>query len=167
MAIGRLLYVPPQAGERWYLRLLLSNFPGATSFADLRTIHGVTHNTFREACVAAGLLEDDRHWILCFEEASLWQTGRHLRDLFILCLLHGDISQPITLWERFRYIICDDLPRRMPANHGVTPELSDPWVDYGLYLITRAIEDAGHCASDYGLPAHQYTWYQSDGNQLI
>ncbi|KAJ6439008.1 hypothetical protein O9K51_08411 [Purpureocillium lavendulum] len=166
-AIGRLLYVPPQAGERWYLRLLLSTFPGATSFTDLRTIDGTLHATFREACVAAGLLEDDRHWIVCFEEASLWQTGRRLRDLFILCLLHGDVSQPAAMWEQFRNDLCDDLPRRMPADHDAPAELSEPWIDYGLYLITAAIEDSGRHASDFGLPTYQHAWQQSDENRLI
>ena len=49
----------PLAGERYYLRLLLTVVPGAKSFEGLRTIAGIEYPTFREACRALGLLEDD------------------------------------------------------------------------------------------------------------
>ncbi|KAK1382976.1 hypothetical protein POM88_020711 [Heracleum sosnowskyi] len=44
--IGRLLYTHHSAGELWYLRLLLSNIRGPTSFEALKTINGVQYRTF-------------------------------------------------------------------------------------------------------------------------
>ncbi|KAK1382969.1 hypothetical protein POM88_020704 [Heracleum sosnowskyi] len=44
--IGRLLYTHHSAGELWYLRLLLSNIRGPTSFEALQTINGVQYRTF-------------------------------------------------------------------------------------------------------------------------
>jgi hypothetical protein len=59
-ALGRMYFVAPNAGERFYLRTLLSVVKGPTSFDDLRTYgRSDPWPTFREACIARGLLEDD------------------------------------------------------------------------------------------------------------
>ena len=52
-------YCNPFAGERYYLRLLLTVIRGAQSFQHLRTVDGILHPTFQATCVARGLLEDD------------------------------------------------------------------------------------------------------------
>jgi hypothetical protein len=36
---------------------------GSKSFEDLRTVNGQVHPTFKAACLALGLLEDDNQWI--------------------------------------------------------------------------------------------------------
>jgi hypothetical protein len=74
--VGRMYYVPPIQIERFHLRLLLLHVPGATCFADLRTTHRgtpdeVVHPTFKAACIARGLLEDDDEWDRCLSEGVL------------------------------------------------------------------------------------------------
>ena len=59
--IGRLWYASPNSGERFYLRLLLCTVPGATSYEHLRTVNNVLYPSFKDACTALGLLEDDRY----------------------------------------------------------------------------------------------------------
>lgn len=54
--IGRLIYIHPIAGELFYLRMLLNVVRGATSFEDIRTVNGVTYDTYKEACLKYGLL---------------------------------------------------------------------------------------------------------------
>src|SRR5437667_7085057 len=83
VAIGRVYFVPPIAGERYYLRLLLTIVPSATSFENLRTIEGELCPTFKAACIRLGLVENDHEHELCLEEASGWQTGSQLRHLFV------------------------------------------------------------------------------------
>ena len=90
-------YCSPIAGERFYLRLLLTSVPGPTSFEDLRTIAGIVYPTFQAACVALGLLEDDREWIDCLTEAAVFAVGAQLRSLFVTALLYGPITEPVTL----------------------------------------------------------------------
>jgi hypothetical protein len=51
-AIGRMYFVGPMAGERFYLRTLLSVVKGARGFADLKYYDGVQYDTFHAACVA-------------------------------------------------------------------------------------------------------------------
>ncbi|XP_057745614.1 uncharacterized protein LOC130963528 [Arachis stenosperma] len=58
--IGRMYYVPPTAGEKYYLRMLLNIVRGSCSYEQIRTIDGIVYDTFKDACYALGLLEDDK-----------------------------------------------------------------------------------------------------------
>ena len=58
-AIDRMYFASPSSGERFYLRTLLTVTQGGTSYAHLRTVDGVQHNTFKEACSTLRLLEGD------------------------------------------------------------------------------------------------------------
>jgi hypothetical protein len=98
-AIGRMHFASPNQGERFYLRLLLTVVSGAQSFADLRTVDGHIWPTFKEACLAKGLLEDDREWNQCLVEAREMQTGTALRSLFAVILLSCVPSSPEVLWD--------------------------------------------------------------------
>ncbi|XP_039291456.1 uncharacterized protein LOC120353047 [Nilaparvata lugens] len=60
--IGRLYTVHPNQDECFYLRMLLVNVPGPTSFQQLKIVDGVTHATFRATCQALNLLENDQQW---------------------------------------------------------------------------------------------------------
>jgi hypothetical protein len=60
--IGRLYYVHPSVGERYFLRMLLLVVRGAQSYEDVRRYNGVLYPTFKLACGARGLLGDDREW---------------------------------------------------------------------------------------------------------
>eukprot|EP00775_Hariotina_reticulata_P000896 gene896-1219_t len=44
--VGRMYFVQPTAGERYYLRMLLCHVPGAKGFEHLRTVNDVEHTTF-------------------------------------------------------------------------------------------------------------------------
>ena len=77
-AIGRMYFVSPNAGERFFLRTLLTVVKGPTSFKSLCTYNNRTYMTFQEACLARGLLEDDSEWKQCLQEASEMQVGYRL-----------------------------------------------------------------------------------------
>ena len=81
-AIGRVSTCSPMAGERYYLRLLLTSVRGPTGFEDLRTVNGVLKSLFREACKDLGLLEDDNEWNNCFDKAKVFSLGTVLCRLF-------------------------------------------------------------------------------------
>lgn len=69
-AIGRIYYAHPTSGERYYLRMLLNTVKGCRSYAEIRTVDGVVHPTFKAACQARGFLDDDNEWIECINEAA-------------------------------------------------------------------------------------------------
>jgi len=108
-ALGRMYYVGLAAGERFYLRTLLTVVKGPKSFQDLRTFRGTTYPTFHDACMARGLLENDGEWQQCLEEASAMQTGHQLHQLFATILNFCSPTNPAMLWANFRQHICDDL----------------------------------------------------------
>jgi hypothetical protein len=61
-AIGRMYYAHPTSSEHYYLQMLLNCVKGATSYKHLWTVDGTEHDTFKDACIAMGLLEDDNEW---------------------------------------------------------------------------------------------------------
>jgi hypothetical protein len=73
-------FVPPNGGERFYLRMLLTHVRSATSYDDLRSFEGITYETFKLACIARGLLDSDEQWDRSVQEAAGCQTSSQLRD---------------------------------------------------------------------------------------
>ena len=66
--LGRMVSIHPNAGELFYLRLLLKHKGGVTSFEDLLTVDNHQYKTPKEACIAMELLQDDAQWIACMNE---------------------------------------------------------------------------------------------------
>lgn len=64
------------------MRMLLNVARSATSFQDIRTMDGVVYSTYKEACYHHGLLESDNEWHAALDDASVYQTGQQLRELF-------------------------------------------------------------------------------------
>ncbi len=113
-ANGRMFSVSPKDTERFYLRVLLAHVPGATSFEFLRTVDGVLHSTFQDACRARGLCFNDAEWVSCLQEAVLSQTPKQLRRLFVLLLAHSLPADPDALWTRFHPHFCEDFVHHAP-----------------------------------------------------
>ncbi|XP_026459723.1 uncharacterized protein LOC113360429 [Papaver somniferum] len=115
-AIVRKYFVSPNAGELFYLRLLLTVVAGARSFEHLRTVNGVLHPTYKKACVELGLLERDAEFVYCLREAATVQVGSQMRKLFKIILADGNPAEPELLWREFKTHICDDLHHVIKKN---------------------------------------------------
>ncbi|XP_063993418.1 uncharacterized protein LOC135171058 [Diachasmimorpha longicaudata] len=100
--LGRLYTVHPNRRECFYLRLLLVNVPGPTSFKFLRTVNGRVFNTFQDACRELQLLEDNNHWDLTLPDAVLTSTPNNICQLFAIILTTCYPSQVQTLWEKYK-----------------------------------------------------------------
>lgn len=85
--VGCLVYATPAEGERYYLRLLLTNVRGPKTFADLLTVDGHKCATFKEASLMRGLLEHDDSINLCMDEGIQVQMPCALRRLFVTLLI--------------------------------------------------------------------------------
>jgi hypothetical protein len=168
-ALGRMYFVPPSANdERFYLRTLLTVVKGPTSFENLRTFGGLTYPTFREACLARGLLEDDGEWRQCLLEASAMQTGERLRDLFVTLLLFCSPAKPEQLWDEFREHICDDLGYRLRCSGHQDPQEHEIF-DYGLWLIEQKLmkTQRRHLKDFPDMPIPERDWEGVAENSLI
>ncbi|CAH9121125.1 unnamed protein product [Cuscuta epithymum] len=111
-SIGRLHFVPPGSGELYYLRTLLNYVTGPRSFIDIRTINDIIYPTFKDACYALGLLDDDKEYIDGVTEASRWGTAHFLRRLLVVLLLSSQLGRPEFVWEKTWKHLSDDIQYR-------------------------------------------------------
>ena len=44
---------------------------GATGFKELKVYDNAHHNSYRDACNAIGLLNDDGEWLQCLQDAAI------------------------------------------------------------------------------------------------
>jgi hypothetical protein len=107
-SIGRMYFVSPKAGEKYYLRLLLCHVAGATSFEDLRTHAGITYASNKEACIARGFLEDDKEWDRCLWEVKDTAMPFQLRSLFAIILEYNHPEKPGDLWAKYLPSMMED-----------------------------------------------------------
>jgi hypothetical protein len=171
-AFGRMHFVGPSGGERYYLRTLLTVVKGARSFEELRTYEGRSYPTFQEACIARGLLESDDEWERCLDEAAqIITSGAALRHLFIIILTHSNPQDPKALWERFKDNLCEGLlPHAADIlcldQCDVQPE--DVW-DLGLFEIEKMIHRHGKTFQEdfKTMPCPQKRWDNVCTNRLI
>ncbi|KAF7334120.1 ATP-dependent DNA helicase [Mycena venus] len=165
-ALGRMYFVSPSGGERFYLRTLLTMVKGPRSHEDLYHYQGVRCDTYRQVCLARGILQDDGEWRRCLDEAAEMQTGTRLRHLFVTILLFCNPSEPRALWEEFRVYICDDLAHRL-RRMGFEDPTDDDTFDYGLFLLQKLLSESGRSLKDFEMPDPQRDWTSAIDNPLI
>ena len=78
-AIGRMYSINPRQGDSYYVRLFLTEICGPTSFNALRNVDSA-ELSFREACLARGLLGNDQHLHLAMNEAGFSQSASNIRS---------------------------------------------------------------------------------------
>ena len=146
-SITRLEVISITAGELFFLRLILLNYPKC-SYADCLQFNNRTYRTYQESAVAAGIVRDNDEVYSCFEEAEHFQdmTPTELRTLFVISTLQGFPTLRILNENRFRELMYDDyLHNYSPPNHAAA------WNDL-LCDFSRRFESDGKNMKDYGLP---------------
>jgi len=98
--IGRLIWVPPTAGELFYLRRMLTVIKGPSYYEDIRTVNNIVYPTFRDAYEASGFLADDNEYIEAITEAKDLGSGPFLRKLFVTMLVCDSLNRPDQVWEK-------------------------------------------------------------------
>ncbi|GJZ88427.1 hypothetical protein Tco_0660209 [Tanacetum coccineum] len=120
--VARTLMLKIQLCERYYLRMLLNVVRRVEGFEELMTVNNRICPTFKQACFAYGLLNDNKEWTKAISEASLWLLRPQLQDIFITMLLFCDIRNYCLLeiqdlLHRYGRSLEDfkDLPRPDPS----------------------------------------------------
>lgn len=111
--IGRLYTVHPDQDKCFFVSMLLVNVSSSTSFQQLRIINGVTHGTFQIACQALNLLENDRHWDVCINDACNASHPNQSHALSAIVLTAYSPSSPSELWEEYKSHMAKDIFRRI------------------------------------------------------
>ena len=154
--VGRMRFVPPtaEAMETYYLRILLIAVVGPLSFEYLRKFNGVTYPSYKLACFARGLIEDDSEWTECLAEATLSAMPAQIRQLFTIILSSCCPVDPHQLWIDHRDAMAEDFARRRRQQSGdLTTDIQE--CDYNLTLNDikdRLQEYPMSEMSDYGMP---------------
>jgi len=185
--IGRMYFIGPSGGERFYLCMLLTVVKGPTSFEDLRTHEGVVHPTFKSACIALGLLDSDEQWDRSLTEAQSWQGGSQLCQLFVCILLHCHPTDPLQLWVNRPEHLSDDCHHRLQNEISNHPSItragttSSPWA-HTMLMSNRSIHSPSASfeisssrilnnadLDQYDLPAHTHEFEPviPEANRLI
>ena len=164
---GRLVYIPPNAGEKFYAHLILSVAKNLQSFNDLWQYNSVLYDTIWEACLAHGLLKDDGEWRHSLDEAIHFQTSFILHGLFVVILRDCIPADPQSLWQQYKSHICDNLPCLLPCLgfHNVTQDAVE---DYGLYLMQETLLwGLNRTLKDVGMVAPSRDWDSLLSNHLL
>ena len=92
---------------------------GKKSFQDLKTVDDVEYDTYKDACRALGLLEDDQAWIDVMEDASHQDLPQKMRAIFIMLMCFTDLTEPKALFERFHERMSEDFKYKlMPPDNS-------------------------------------------------
>jgi hypothetical protein len=117
--IGHIYFVHSSVGERYHLRMLLLIVKGAKSYEHLWTYNDTTYASFKQACNARGLLNNDQEWYNAFDEAAQWATSNQLRHLFIAMLLSCEIGDEYMFFQKNWKLLTGDIQysMRQVLNH--------------------------------------------------
>ncbi|GMF45630.1 unnamed protein product [Phytophthora fragariaefolia] len=149
-ALGRMVHVLPRDMERFNLRVLLCHRKGPQSFEYLRTVDGVTYETYRQAALRLGFLEDDAEWISCMREAAESRMSYQLRQLFTTLLVYSQVAEVRQLWERFYDDLSQDFAHRYRALLG--QEKEDIIKFKTLKSLNDLLQISGYTVGDFDHP---------------
>lgn len=134
--LGRVYTVNPRQTECFYLRLLLVNVTSPLSFQDIRKVNGQQYPTYKDTCLALGLLEDDNHWDDMLTEAALGSTATQIRLLFAIVLTTCFPGRANTLWDKHKDSMTDDILHRIRTQcNDLTITFSDAMYNEALIAI--------------------------------
>ena len=139
-SIGRLPFLTPAHGDIYYLRCLLchEHSKGKKPFVGLRTCRGQVMKTYKDVCYELGLLQDDREWRKCLEEADIECTPRRLREVFATIVVFNRPADVYTLLFDFSDKLGGDYLRdAQDYDIAIEPEV---FVNSVVILIEKELE---------------------------
>ncbi|CAH1417671.1 unnamed protein product [Lactuca virosa] len=78
-SLGRINHVSPKFGDVYYLCLLLNKVKGPTCYEDIGIVNGTVYESYKDACYALGLSDDDREYISSIHETHHWTIASFYR----------------------------------------------------------------------------------------
>lgn len=164
-AIGRVYVVHPNAGDNFYLRLLLHTVSAdqlglqnvaLRSAADdafteeaFKYVNGEKKETYKAACTARGLLQDDGEWRSTLQDACVFKMPHTIRALYTYILGFNEPQAPAALFDEFWEPMGDDFEHKFREQNVV---YSQETVRACVLLnIEERLLSFGKTLSDFGL----------------
>lgn len=137
------MYKPTQhLGEHFYIRQLLKNVP-TTSYRALRTHNNITYDTYQEAAIARGLVDNYIELTEIFNEFMVESHPAQLRITLAILTLQGYPTTKLLTEFHYKTALIQDY-----IDNGM-----DSPTAYNKFLIElqERLQDDGRTLSDYGL----------------
>ncbi|XP_016195333.1 uncharacterized protein LOC107636328 [Arachis ipaensis] len=169
-SIARLSFAHPSSGELFYMRMLLNVHRGCTSFRSIRTVNGVTYDTFQEACSAMGFLIDDKEYIFAIKEVAEVASAAQLRRLFVMLLLSGSMGRPLSVWKQTWAYLSDDIlyRRRHELQYPDLTMSQDELQTFCLLEIEKLLQSNGKSLRNYaGMPVPNKSLVSQFSNLML
>ena len=150
--------------------MLLNTVKGCRSYEEIRTVDGVVHPTYKSACYALGLLNDDKEWDDCIKEASHWASAPQMRQLFCTILLFCKVTDPAKLWQTNWELLSEDIQRwqRRILNFQALELNSSQIKSLLLAEIENLLAKGGKSLKDFpGMPLPDSSVLQDLSNRLV
>ena len=84
--------------------------------------------------MAKRLFDDDEKWVKIFAEAAFSTGSQGLRSALKNSPIHGDMVDPVALWNSFKELMCSNLQYRL-RNQTIPKEIEDSHLSFRLHLI--------------------------------
>ncbi|XP_057756085.1 uncharacterized protein LOC130975280 [Arachis stenosperma] len=141
-----------------------------TSFRSIRTVNGVTYNTFQEACSTMGFLIDDKEYVSAIKEVTELASAAQLRRLFVMLLLSGSMGRPLSVWEQTWAYLFDDI--LYCSRHELQyPDLTmslDELQTFCLLEIEKLLQSNGKSLRNYaGMPVPDNSLVSQFSNLML
>ncbi|XP_057418906.1 uncharacterized protein LOC130713124 [Lotus japonicus] len=140
------------------------------SFKSIRTVKGVVYPTFRDACEAMGLLEDDREYVDGISIASDLGSGSQLRKLFTRMLMTNLISRPQEVWRKSWTLLSDGIlyDRRKALNIPDLRKEDEELQNLCLIEIEKILQGNGRSLKEFPcLPYPKFSEIQNFENRFV
>ena len=143
-SVGRMYAVSIRNHELFSLRTLLKFQRGCTSYTDILCVDGVIYSTFREACSAFGLVENDTEFIAAFSEYLETSVAsiKSIRSQFVLMLCAINTINAQSLFEHFAADLIGTDSRRhtLRCMEAKMRSLGKSLKDFDIFCDVHAIE---------------------------
>nr|XP_027108614.1 uncharacterized protein LOC113728258 [Coffea arabica] len=154
-SIGRIVAANPSEGDRYFLRLLLVNVKGPTSFDHLKIIDGQYAASFQEAAILRGYFESNNAQEQCLQEAALYHMPHTFRRLFATLLVHFPPANPRQLWQNFESSLSEDFYQQTHTH-------PDQIRLHVLHEISKFLQSMGKNINSYDLVPRILKFDQAD-----
>ncbi|GFX98538.1 ATP-dependent DNA helicase [Trichonephila clavipes] len=149
-ALGRVYTVHVTNLECFCLRMLLHHVRGPTSFTERKIVNGQECQTYREACEARRLLENDNHWET-MKEAVQCRSPDKIRELYATLLSSCGLSNPRTLWDKYKEYMADDILHQLQQVHTDMTFNQHIYNETLIIIENKVFTIVGKILDDFGM----------------